>query len=179
MCSAPCCCEIYWFGSVYRERIYEITVLNNLTGPKITAVRLKGLRGVRIMRKSSNPLAPNQTSEPAMWSTVASHNTPCRNYVRTLEEHHVGLFMVAQLLSSIWGFQILLSLHSFLLGNWPYLEDTESKRRNDTVIQVCAPLFLISASSLKFIFWLCRVIWRVKKPTDHSYWATSCFSGRI
>jgi hypothetical protein len=31
----------------------------------------------------------------------------------------------------------------------------------------------------RLFFWLCRVFKRMMKPTDHSYWSTSCFSGRI
>jgi hypothetical protein len=63
---------------------------------------------------SCNP-RPNQTSVATARTTITHRDTVPLNRVKTLQEDHMHLYDVAQLLNSAYGFQILLCLASLFM----------------------------------------------------------------
>ena len=92
---------VQYYTSKHRELNYQITGLNDLLGPKIKVLVSKNMNELLSVGSSCNP---NQTSE----ATVPHRDTVSLNRVVALQEDHMHLYDVAQLLNSAYGFQILL-----------------------------------------------------------------------
>jgi hypothetical protein len=150
---------VQYYMHKYRELDYQITVLNDLTRPKNGAVMLKDVRRLQSLSSSSKSCASNQTSEPAVWSTVASDSTLCLSHVRALKEHHMDLFEEAQLINSTYGFQILLSFALIFVENilgYSFVIDLmlkilSQKEGIATDVQKSSSLFMALISSLTLI----------------------------
>jgi hypothetical protein len=94
---------VKYYTSKHRELNYQITALNDFLGPKVKVLVSKNMKELLSVGSSSNP-RPNQTSE----ATVSHRDTVSLNRVVALQENHMHLYYVAQLLNSAYGFQILL-----------------------------------------------------------------------
>ena len=92
----------YYMGK-HRELNHQITALNDLLGPKIKVLLSKNMKEPLSFGRDYNA-RPKQTSE----ATVPHHDTVPLNRVIALQEDHMHLYDVAQLLNSGYGYQILL-----------------------------------------------------------------------
>jgi hypothetical protein len=80
--------------------------------PKIkVSMNMRELLSVGISYNSR----PNQTSVATACTTVPHRDTVPLNRVKALQEYHMHLYDVSQLLSSAYGFQILLCLASLFM----------------------------------------------------------------
>jgi len=103
---------VQYYISKHRELNRQIRALNESMGTKIKVSKnMKELLSVGI---SCNPRT-NQTSEATACTTVPHRDTVQLNRVKTLQEDHMNLYDVAQLMNSAYGFQILLCLTSLFM----------------------------------------------------------------
>ena len=103
---------VQYYISKHRELNRQIRALNESMGPKIKVSKnMKELLNVGI---SFNP-STNQTSEATACTTVPHRDTVPLNRVKALQEDHMNLYDVAQLMNSAYGFQILLCLASLFM----------------------------------------------------------------
>jgi hypothetical protein len=98
--------------SKHRELNHQIRALNDLTGPKIEVSKnMKELLSVRI----SSDSRPNQTSEVTACTTAPHRDTVSLNRVKALQEYHMHLYDVTQLVNSAYGIQILFCFASLFI----------------------------------------------------------------
>jgi magnesium-transporting ATPase (P-type) len=81
--------------------------MNDATGPKFKAFLSKNINELLTVGSRSNP-RPNQTSEATAYTTIPHRVTVPLNYIKALQEYHMHLYDVAQLLNCAYGFQMLL-----------------------------------------------------------------------
>jgi hypothetical protein len=86
---------------------HQIRALNDLTPPNFKVVLSKDINVLLTFGSSLNP-RPNQTSEATAYTTIPHRVTVPLNYIKALQEYHMNLYDVAQLLNCAYGFQILL-----------------------------------------------------------------------
>jgi hypothetical protein len=98
---------VQYYMSKHRELNNQLTALNDLKDPKIKVLVSKDMKELLSVGSSFNPL-PNQTSEVTVCTTIPHSDTVPLNRVKSLQEFHMHLYEVVQLLNSAYGFQILL-----------------------------------------------------------------------
>jgi hypothetical protein len=94
---------VQYYKSKHGDLNRQITALNDLLGPKIKVLISKNMKELLGVGSSSNPRS-NQTSE----ATVPQRYLVPLNRIIALQEDHMHLYDVVQLLNSAYGFQILL-----------------------------------------------------------------------
>jgi hypothetical protein len=103
---------VHCYINKHRELNRQIRAMSDWMGPKLkVSMNVKELLSDGI---SCNP-RPNQTSVATARTTIPHRDTVPLNRVKTLQEYHMHLYDVAQLLNSAYGFQILLCLASLFM----------------------------------------------------------------
>jgi hypothetical protein len=98
---------VQYYRNKHRVLNHQISSLNDLTAPKFKVVLSKNINEMLNAGSRSNP-RPNQTPDATAGTTVPHRDTVSLTHVKALQEYHMHLYDVAQLLNSAYGFQMLL-----------------------------------------------------------------------
>jgi hypothetical protein len=100
---------VQYYRNKHKVLNQQVIALNDLTPPKFKIVLSKNMNDLLTVGSRSNP-RPNQTPDTTACTTIPHRDTVLLNRVKALQDYHMHLYDVAQLLNSAYGFQMLLCL---------------------------------------------------------------------
>jgi hypothetical protein len=163
---------VQYYTSKHRELNHQITALNEFLDPKIKVLVSKNIKELLSAGSSSNP-RPNQTLE----ATVPHRDTAPLSRVIALQEDHMHLYDVTQLLNSAYGIQILFCfafLFIQLILNYNIAADlmvklVSQKAGIATEIQACSCLIhaILSSVIVTYVTVSCHLASEEANRTGH------------